>query len=184
MRRAMSEIGVYRRSGLPRASVRLSVLVLFTFALSACGTGNSAKPTLTLATIAVSPPPAVSPSESPGGALDGTWDTGQYETTAYPGHSHWETRVTFYVENGVPFVTMAGWDPTEGVPSPGDHGPYHLRPDGQLAIASADQPEFFTVYAYQLTGDDLSLTWLHNDPNGPDASDTTGPFTTIRLHRQ
>jgi hypothetical protein len=85
----------------------------------------------------------------------------------------------------VPFVTMAGWDPDKGtVPGDGDHGPYHLLPDGEIAIASADQPQFFTIYRYELAGDLLTLTWLRNDPLGPDASDTTGSFGTIRLRRQ
>ena len=80
---------------------------------------------------------------------------------------------------------MVAWDPTKGtVPADGDHGPYRLLPGGEIAIASADQPEFLTVYRYELAGDALTLTWLRNDPLGPDASDTTGSFGTIQLQRQ
>jgi hypothetical protein len=117
--------------------------------------------------------------------LFGEWDTGPYSTDEYAGHTKWEVHVSFYEEGGVPFVLMTGWDPTNGpMPDGGDHGPYKLLPNGQIAIASADQPQFSTVYSYQLDGNELILSWLHNDPNGPDASDVSGPFTTIRLIRR
>lgn len=86
-------------------------------------------------------------------------------------------------EDGVPFVIMTGWDPTAGaMPSDGDHGPYRLLVDRQIAIASTDHPAINTLHSYELDGDKLTLTWVHNDPSAP-PGDVGGPFTTIRLTR-
>jgi hypothetical protein len=80
---------------------------------------------------------------------------------------------------------MNGWDPSKGGnPGDPDHGPYELLGAAQLGIASTSNPLSFTVYSYVLDGNHLTISWLRNDPNGPDANDTTGPFSTIRLVRQ
>ena len=181
MTRATQDVS--RRSALKVGPAALSSFLVAIFGLSACGTGTPV-PTLLPASPSVLAAPTESPRESQPISLAGTWDTGPFETTAYPGHRQWETRVRFYEESSTPFVTISGWDPTEGGPGDGDHGPYRVLGGGQLAIASADEPQLFTTYAYSLSDGELTLTWLHNDPNGPDASDTTGPFTTITLRRQ
>lgn len=124
--------------------------------------------------------PTASPSAT--SPLTGDWDTGPYRTTDYGG-SKFEFHLRFYEENGVPFVLMTGWDPTKGgMPGDGDHGPYTLLPDNQIAIASADKPEIRTLYSYKLDGNDLTVTWLKNDPNAP-PGDVGGPFTSIKLKR-
>jgi hypothetical protein len=109
----------------------------------------------------------------------GSWDTGPYVTNGMK----WEVNVTFYDEGGAPFVVLTGWDPTKGsMLHDGDHGPYKLLANNRIAFLSADAPVLTTVYSYKLAGDKLSLTWIHNDPNGP-PGDKGGPFATIHLSR-
>jgi hypothetical protein len=165
--------------------------VLLTLLLSACATAAGPPATRTDAPTAALPreSPSLQAPSSPSLAatesLAGTWDTGPYRTTENAGHDTWEWRVWFYEEDGVPFVTTAAWDPArEKRPSGGDHGPYHLLPHDQIAVGSADLPDIFTVYKYELAGNVLTLTWVRNDPLGPDASDTSGSFGTIRLLRE
>src|SRR3954451_20474105 len=98
---------------------------------TAAAAAPTATPAPTTATsVASTTSPAVSTaSSSPATAssLAGTWDTGPYATNEDPEHDTWEWRVRFYEENGVPFVTMVAWDPSQGArPSGGAHGPYHL----------------------------------------------------------
>jgi hypothetical protein len=180
-----------KRSG--DACWRVAVLVmLFPLALMGCAASMGSR-------ASGPPPPAArvpdatatseagrsSPTPAVDDILTGTWDTGPYSTDSSTGHDQWEFRVRFYHEAGVPFVTMVAWDPAGGAtPDGGDHGPYQILPNNELGIASADPPQYVTIYSYSVAGNLLTLTWLRNDPRGPDASDTSGSFTTIRLHRQ
>lgn len=171
--------------------VRAMLVAVLAFAVAACGNGAAGQ--LTVSPVASSSASAASqfPSTAPTASstadlvmLTGTWDTGPYATKDFPGQDQAEFRVRFYEDAGTPFVTIVGWDPSRGSrPADGDHGPYRLLPGGEIEIASADQPQFFTHYRYSLNGNILTLTWLRNDPLGPDAADTSGSFGTISLHR-
>ena len=147
----------------------------------ACGGGGSSA--ATPARTGSSPTESASPSSSPAAdPLVGNWDTGPYSSKDYGG-SKFEFNVRFYDEGGVPYVVMTGWDPTKGtMPQDGDHGPYKLLANNRLAIASIDDPSIATIYSYKLSGDELILTWIRNDPDAP-PGDIGGPFTTIHLSR-
>jgi hypothetical protein len=154
------------------------LLVLFAVALGACGYGGSSGSGSSSGGEPI--PTTVSPSSSPAeNSLVGVWDTGRYTLDGMP----WEASVRFYDEGGVPFVVLSGWNPTTGpMPQGGDHGPYKLLARNRIVFLSADQREIGTTYSYQLAGDELTLTFLHNDPDGPQA-DKGGPFTTLHFTR-
>src|SRR4051794_29450146 len=95
--------------------VRSALPLLLGLLIGACTTGagprasGTPSPSAPLPAATSSPAvPRASPSPATGDALGGTWDTGPFRTNEYAGHDTFEVRLTFYTENGVPFVTMAG----------------------------------------------------------------------------
>jgi len=164
--------------------VRRSAKLAFVLVLVAGGACSKAAPNIDASPRGGGSPTATAaPSASTAAdTLVGDWDTGPFSTHQYGG-TKFEFNVRFYDEGGVPFVVMTGWDPTMGaMPQDGDHGPYKLVGSHRIDIASADNPDISTTYSYELNGDQLTLTWIHNDPNAP-PEDQGGPFATIRLFR-
>ena len=154
------------------------LLVPLAVAVVACGSGGSgdANPTGIVGATETSISPAASAAEDP---LVGVWDTGPYMLDG----KNWEANITFYDEGGVPFEVLTGWDPTKGpMPQDGDHGPYKLLANNRIVFISADNGEIGATYSYKLAGDKLTLTFLHNNPDGPDAG-KGGPFTTLHFTR-
>jgi hypothetical protein len=113
--------------------------------------------------------------------LEGTWDTGKYpdeqvrdaivaagytdaETDEVVGDAKaWEFRMTFYEEDGVPFVAASGWDPTtSSAPSDADHGPYEVLPGSKLKITCdvCDIDTNYQLFSYRLDGDTLALDFI------------------------
>jgi len=151
----------------------------------ACSPATSSVSTSPLPTASSSLAATASPSDpyfAIEQSLTGEWDTGPVDTTEFGG-TQVEFHLTFYYEASVPFVLMNGWDPSQGpMPEGGDHGPYQLLPNNQMAIGNFDHPEISTLYSYELDGDELTITWVANDPDAP-PEDVGGPFSVIHLVR-
>lgn len=160
-----------------RLGIRL--IVLSWIAISACsqaGQGSTPSPT--------GAPEAGTVSASP---LEGEWDTGPYaahrvrdaiiaagytsaEANEVVGKKkRYEFDLTFYEEEGAPFVVATGWDPTKGTqPADGDHGPYLLLPGNKLKITCdvCDIHTNYMLFSYELEGKTLTLRFIRNvNPN-------------------
>jgi hypothetical protein len=116
----------------------------------------------------------------------GEWDTGPYsagqlraaitagftksDVDEWVGKkTKFELNLNFYSEDGVPFVSAVGWDPTKGeMPSDSDHGPYAVLPGHKLKITCdvCNIRKNYQLYSYALHGDTLTLRFIRNvDPN-------------------
>ena len=130
--------------------------------------------------------PTGAQASSDAALLKGEWDTGPYPSSrvraaivaagyasadaAEPsgGGKRFEFNLTFYKEGGIPFVVATGWDPSKHPkPSGGDHGPYRLLPNDQIAIACdvCDLDTQYMLFSYELNETTLTLHFIRSvDP--------------------
>lgn len=168
-----------RTEGSLRMKARAGLLIALVTAVAGCSQTGS-----TTASHETAPTSSTASNESP---LAGEWDTGPYPANQLraaiiaAGYSEAEAHevvgdstqnefnLTFYTENGVPFVSATGWDPTKGTkPLESDHGPYLLLPGDRLKITCdvCDIDQTYQLYSYRLQGNVLTLHWLHNGRMG------------------
>lgn len=171
---------------------------LLALAPAACSSSDARRQTPTPTAAAATP-------AAPANPLTGTWDTGPIpkrklrevlrkagytaaQTTAFLEQfgvgKAYEFKLRFYEEDGDPFLTKKGWDPSAGTePDDGDHGPYTLLGEDRFEARGIDPPtdRFKEVYAYRVNEGSLALEFVSLDEPGMSEVDVTTDTMLSRI---